>query len=287
MCGYQRRGISCHMKNFLSILASITIFFVAAADAHVHLSVKEADSRLQIFVEDFFSGDFAPEIYPFRLPPAAMITYSQNHEDNGIGANGVAAWELPQTENHELLYLGWSSRLPSGKYLGNRTLFRLRSVSGPGDFYVYQVGTFGEMDVWMNSSDGIDETDVVEIKNNGGHEHCNWLFSRPGTYFVELQAEAQLAGSNAWVTSEISRLKFQVIMPETELSWISDTDGNRLQWRAIPGLTYQLQSSASLEASEWESIGDPISVNLEGVYKSGDIELETDQQKFFRLNIIF
>ncbi len=280
-------GFLSLMKLVLSAAILGLMSLIHPCQAHVHISVEETESGLQIFVEDFFSGDFAPDVYPFRLPPAAMITFSQSMVENGIGRQGAAAWALPQAENPLLPFLGWSSRLPSARFQGNRVQFRFKSLSGPGALYVYQVGALGDIDVWINTADGIDEADAVEVRNGGGHLHCNWVFSHPGTYFLELQAEAKLSGTGESIASSSEKFRFVVLMPETKFQWSPDASGYRFQWQTYPGLTYQLESSPSLQNPDWTPVGKTLTSDIKGQYQS-DLGVEfQNHQEYFRVKIDF
>jgi surface-anchored protein len=60
-------------------------------------------------------------------------------------------------------------------------------VSGPGNFYLWNVNSFGVPSVKMNSADGITGADNVSVIP-GSHGHYNWGFSELGTYSVSFEA---------------------------------------------------------------------------------------------------
>jgi surface-anchored protein len=64
-------------------------------------------------------------------------------------------------------------------------------VAGPGELAIYNVDSFGSPQLSMNSRDGINRNDRIDMVA-GGHQHKNFAFSRPGIYRVTFQASATL-----------------------------------------------------------------------------------------------
>lgn len=64
---------------------------------------------------------------------------------------------------------------------------RAVDVQGPGNLAAYLTGTFGQPIRYIDSSDGVDANDVVELPANA-HTHMSWAFSTPGTYSLTLEA---------------------------------------------------------------------------------------------------
>lgn len=105
---------------------------------------------------------------------------------------GSDIWILPKTENPSLPFLGiGTEELTVSDWLGDITL-TLQSVTGPGDFGLYNVGTFGEVIPLMNSRDGITSGDSVTIPA-GTHAHFKWTFNAPGTYTIGFEASGNHA----------------------------------------------------------------------------------------------
>ena len=73
-----------------------------------------------------------------------------------FGPEGAPLWILPASQDPSLLYLGLSAEppqpgrpgIPSGVFSGN-LLFRLKSVDGPGDFFLWQ--SSGGYNIQMNT----------------------------------------------------------------------------------------------------------------------------------------
>jgi len=97
--------------------------------------------------------------------------------------------------------------------------YELHSVSGPGEFVVFDFGGSGPEAV-MNSQDGIDGTQDFFFLNAGGHLHQNLAFTAPGDYEVTFSVSATLddtweglSGGN-WdntAASTLATYEFQVV----------------------------------------------------------------------------
>lgn len=111
-----------------------------------------------------------------------------------------AAEIIPLVENVNLdtIWLGLRAR-GSGQDLGlDRTSDVLLSVTastGPGDVFGYLTGSFGETEVYFDSSDGFDATngyrDDTAVLPTDAHTHMSWVFTDPGIYTITVAARAQ------------------------------------------------------------------------------------------------
>ena len=116
-----------------------------------------------------------------RVNDAAIMT-APNSADYPFLADvaGKPVYVVPQTQNPNVVWLGWNTQDPAVTATIDRGLtMRVGPVSGPGRAWLFlQSGTFGKPllladsgaapgDVWIDS---------------GTHVHANWAFSAPGTY---------------------------------------------------------------------------------------------------------
>lgn len=134
-----------------------------------------------------------------------------------FGEEGEDFWLLAQGQVSDLLYLGVSAEgIPLGTFAGRMNL-RLIGVAGPGDFFAWQAGDLGGLDIRMNSRDGIGEEDRT-TPIAGSHEHMNWGFTTNGVYQITFQAEGRRVGEATNVVSEPSTFTFHVLpLPEVPL----------------------------------------------------------------------
>lgn len=116
-----------------------------------------------------------------RVSDAAIMTAPDSADYPFLAdVAGKPVYVVPQTQNPDVVWLGWNTQDPAVTATIDRGLtMRVGPVSGPGRAWLFlQSGTFGKPllladsgaapgDVWIDS---------------GTHVHANWAFSAPGTY---------------------------------------------------------------------------------------------------------
>jgi hypothetical protein len=176
-----------------------------------------------------------------------------------FGMAGDPFWILPQSQDPLLLYLGFSAEgLPQGIF-EPRFDIQLVRLDGPGHFFVWQANSFGEIDMRMNSRDGIGIEDRVRPML-GGHDHYNFGFTAGGLYSATFQAIARGLGSDVvWNSPEIPVLF--AVLPLPELPTTTPTLGLPIRqpdsgtYRVtisgtVPGRSYRIEESSDLR--DWE-----------------------------------
>lgn len=124
-----------------------------------------------------------------------------------LGDEGASVWVLPQNEDPELLYLGYSTEeIAPGSFVDDQLDFSLLDVEGPGDLIVYEVDELGAPTVLFDSGDPTPQT--LDIAT-GEHVHVNWAFTAPGEYSVDYEFAGELAGGDA-VSSGPVEFTYQV-----------------------------------------------------------------------------
>ncbi len=70
-------------------------------------------------------------------------------------------------------------------------------MSGPGTLHAYLTGSFGDIEQYFNSSDGLrgDVEDTVSLPPDA-HTHLSWAFSKPGVYRLDLSARLREPGAS-------------------------------------------------------------------------------------------
>ena len=61
-------------------------------------------------------------------------------------------------------------------------------VTGPGSLFAYLTGTFGSVETYVNSANGINDEDHVDLPADA-HTHLSWAFSKPGEYTLDFHAD--------------------------------------------------------------------------------------------------
>ncbi|MCI0537843.1 MAG: choice-of-anchor M domain-containing protein [Verrucomicrobiales bacterium] len=127
-----------------------------------------------------------------------------------FGNEDDPVWVLPQSQDPNLLYRGFSAeRIPFGVF-ARPFNFRLTRVEGPGYFFAWQAAEFGALNVKMNTLDGIDDADKT-TPIIGSHEHFNWGFTTTGVYRVTFQVDGQRVGESTNIVSEPTPFIFHVL----------------------------------------------------------------------------
>lgn len=105
---------------------------------------------------------------------------------------------LVEDINLDTVWLGLSALGAGERYGITRTSEILVSATeavGPGDVFAYLTGTFGDTEVYFDSSDGFDAAsgyrDDTATLPAQAHSHLSWTFTAPGVYELTLAARAQ------------------------------------------------------------------------------------------------
>ena len=105
-----------------------------------------------------------------------------------LGTTGSEVWTLPSVQDPNLLFLGFGAEeVTSGLFVGDQFTIALKGISGPGSLTIYDLDSFGNPVVWMNTRDGIDGFDS-RLAPPGLHQDLNFAFSAPGDYTVFFEA---------------------------------------------------------------------------------------------------
>ena len=195
------------MKALLSLLASTAVVAVAAAGVHAAdrtvlsaghvdaIAPTVRDGGIALRVLDGTAGGMpvtrepgdvllhvkpqARTIVPEGLPPSFAF----------LGAPGSDVWILPQLQDPDLLWAGWSSEsMPSGIFREDRLEWTLNRVDGPGPVQLYDTNGIGEPRLFFNSADGLPDTERRPV---GAHAHFNWVFHDPGVYTLNFSVSGE------------------------------------------------------------------------------------------------
>ena len=82
-------------------------------------------------------------------------------------------------------------------------------VSGPGALFAYLTGTFGSVETYFNSANGISANDHVDLPADA-HTHLSWAFSKPGEYTLDLHADMLNAQNEVVSSLGNTKMRFAV-----------------------------------------------------------------------------
>ena len=159
------------------------------------------DARNVVYADVAFSN------YALLEEHNVIKTLDSNLRDGAVNVSlaeeavKYAAEIIPLVENVNLdtVWLGLRAHGDGARYGATRTsevLLSASDVTGPGEVYAYLTGTFGDTDVYFESSNGFDRAngyrdDTVSLPADA-HTHLSWAFTEPGVYTVTLQARVQV-----------------------------------------------------------------------------------------------
>ncbi|MDA0140347.1 choice-of-anchor M domain-containing protein [Solirubrobacter deserti] len=154
---------------------------------HVDLSARVLEGRLEVSIGDDTAGARtyrAPGSVTLAARAAARRAVPADAGFAFLGAAGDPVWVLPQTQDPDLLWPGWSTeRIPAGTLQGPLR-WTLRAARGPGHVALWQNADLeGAPRVVFNTRDGVPDAADVPL---GIHAHGNWAFSREGVYCLDV-----------------------------------------------------------------------------------------------------
>lgn len=146
-----------------------------------------------------------PEDTYFRVDDSAARAVPTNRDFAFLGAAGDRVWTIGQSQQDGIPWLGWNTQYPTAiNEIDGPTTWTLDSVEGPGDLFVYQVGSLGELEKVLSTSAGWPRS--LRIPPNV-HAHGNWSFTKPGAYTITSTHTAQLrTGATVTASSELTFL---------------------------------------------------------------------------------
>jgi putative ABC transporter-associated repeat protein len=156
---------------------------------HVDVGSRIVDGKLRTLVKDGSQGGVIwrePSTTALWLKPAAKVA-SPGGAFSFLGVTGSPAWQIPQTQNPDLVWLGWNTEELTAAQAAGPVQWRLDSVDGPGRVTVYELASFGAPEQILTAGG----TTSIPL---GVHAHGNWGFTAEGTYRLHMTQTVPLAG---------------------------------------------------------------------------------------------
>lgn len=102
---------------------------------------------------------------------------------------GSTPWVIPQTQNPEVVWVGWNTQDPeAASLMGRGTNLVLNGMTGPAPVNVFlQDGGFGPPRVLWQTDKGAGQSIWMEVNS---HVHVNWVFPTAGEYAFDVSMVA-------------------------------------------------------------------------------------------------
>ena len=130
--------------------------------------------------------------------PDAKVSVPSGDQWSFLGSAGDSIYELPQVQDPELLWAGWSTQSiaeAATKTGFDWTLDRISMADGSapkGAFSVFETDTFGSPTVLFHADGAQIDKPTYTIPKNA-HVHANWSFGQEGTYCLAFTRSTTLA----------------------------------------------------------------------------------------------
>lgn len=206
------------MKTQTLIITSLLSASLAAyadkvvfSDIHADIDVAFDEGDLELVVHDHTHDvEYDPKDVILRVNGVAKTTVPTDPAYGFLGAAGASVWILPAVQDPRLLFLGTSGEeIDPGVFQGDTVRLILKSVHGPGEFAVFAIDPFSQPVVYMNTRDGLDAADALDVPA-GGHTDHNFAFSKAGKYRVTVEATGTLL-DGTFVSSGDVTYTFRVV----------------------------------------------------------------------------
>ena len=135
----------------------------------------------------------------------ALLKVPNNSKYNFIGEKpGTKVWVLPQAEKAGIPWPGWNTQHPGAlKAMTKGANFTLDRVSGPGSLIMFlENGALENPQVLWDSKKKERQNVFAEANS---HTHANWVFTKPGIYFVQVTSSATTKSGKMVKDTEILR----------------------------------------------------------------------------------
>ncbi|MBM9463637.1 choice-of-anchor M domain-containing protein [Aeromicrobium sp. YIM 150415] len=220
---------------------------VALDAGHVDMGPRFSDGTWTLMVHDDTAVEgsvWRPlDRTVMRVLDAGQLTVPEDEAYSFLGVDpGAQVHVVPQTQNPEVVWLGWNTQDPQVMSRVDRGVtLTMGDVTGPGELLVYlQAGGFGDPDVLWDSREAPGQDLWVDVNT---HTHANWVFTEPGVYLVELTATADLVDGDRVEDTRYVRFAVgddtdvdEALAAEPDETTAHDTGGDEAQENSDPAV---------------------------------------------------
>lgn len=180
---------------------------------HLDWNAQLVAGKLESLVGDDSTGTRVyrdPASTVLWLKPASKLTLPGGYGQ--VGPAGTVVWQNPQTQNQDLIWLGWSTELLNAGNASSPVSWSLDSVDGPGTVKVYTTSSFGGVQQMFFDGGGSYRIPL------GVHAHANWAFTDQGIYRLRFTQSVTLPSGQVSTDTETLTIAVGDVNPNTAIS---------------------------------------------------------------------
>ena len=161
---------------------------------HVDIGPRMVDGQWSVALRDDSGAHPVwrdPDRTVLRVTDAALMDAPTDPAYDFMGGRAGERWYVvPQTQNPDVVWLGWNTQDPGVTRTVQRgATMSIGPVSGPGRAWMFlQNGTFGKPRLLVDGQSGQAQDVWVDAST---HVHANWVFTAPGVYTAALTFSAR------------------------------------------------------------------------------------------------
>lgn len=181
---------------------------------HLDWNAQLVGGKLESLIGDDSTGSRVyrdPASTVLWLKPASKQTLPGGYGQ--VGPAGATVWQNPQTQNPDLIWLGWSTELLNAGNAASGVSWSLDAVDGPGTVKVYTASSFGGVQTMY--FDGGGGSFRIPL---GVHAHANWAFTAEGIYRLRFTQTVTLPNGQASSDTETLTIAVGDVNPQAAIS---------------------------------------------------------------------
>lgn len=213
---------------------------------HVDYASRIVDGQLESLIGDDTAGTKVyrePAGVVLWLKPSSRVTLPAGYAQ--VGAAGSSVWQVPQSQNPALIWLGWNTEALNAGNATGAVSWTLTDVAGPGTVKVYLSGAFGGVQQMVLNGAG-SSYDIPL----GVHAHASWAFSAQGIYRLRMTQTVTLANGQRSADTETVTIAVGDVDPASAITGSGSDCGT-----ASPALLLTKDTVAVLQAAEQAGAG--------------------------------
>lgn len=168
-------------------------FFIAVDGEHPHGEEEHEEAHDHEVEAHENKHEHGEEVHPadvtFLLGGYAIMVIPDEADYAFLGEPGRTVYRMGQQPEDGVPFAGWNTEELDPAVFTETISLELHEVDGPGALLLWEVDTFGAVNVIWDSTDPAEDILSLPV---GIHRHYNLAVTQPGTYELEVHAKGSL-----------------------------------------------------------------------------------------------